>query len=80
MLYHTHFDFDVPLRRLLQAALRRYHRRYRDVPATLVVNPENEDDVCRLLDELDLSDLEVETLPGCLRPEVWMQTPEGGQQ
>lgn len=80
MPYHTHFDFDESLRKLLQTALHRYRRRYDEGPAALIVHPNNQDGVRRLLDDLDLPDIEVEALPGCLWPEVWMQAPGGGQQ
>lgn len=80
MAYHTHFDFDASLRRLLQTALRRYHRRYNDVPTTLVVHPNNENGIRRLLSDLDLLNVEIKTSSGCLRPEIWMQVPEGGQR
>lgn len=76
MAYHTHFDFDASLQKLLQTALRRYHHRYKAVPTTLIVNPRNQDDVRRLLDDPDLPDIMVEVLSSRLWSEIRMQMPE----
>lgn len=73
MVYYIHFDFGASLRKLLQISLHSYN----DVPTSLVVHPNNRNDVRRLLDDLNLSDVDVKMLAGCLRPEIRMQISEG---
>ncbi len=70
MAFRPH-NWNISLRERVSAAVAAYRRAYGTTPVGIAVNPREVEDARRAVAALGM-DLEVQTVGGCLAPEVWL--------